>query len=300
MNVRLILRSAARTMLRGPAIQLVAISTVAVAVGVLFMLLTLIHTTDQMTERWAAHARIVAFFSPDTPANELEVARLTVATWDEVRAVRLIDQAAALAELRATISDGGETDDALLQVGLVPPSLELALHDTHQSVDAVQAIATRLRSLKAGTVEAVDYGRDLIERIGAIAHALHVAGLLIGTVVAFAMIFIISNTVRMTLYARRDELEIMQLVGATPGFIRAPCYIEGGLQGLLGAGLAIGVLWSTHRWIFGGISEVRLGGLHLTLSHPPLPSVFIVIGCAGLVGVAASHLATTRYLRGRA
>lgn len=296
MNPRLIARSVVRTVRHAPALQLVAVSTVAIAVAVLVVLWTLVGTVDGVVDRWTTHARVVAFFAADTPADRLEVARLTVATWDEVSNVRLIDQGAALDELKATL--GAEADIEALEPGLIPPSLEVSVRPAHRTPDGLQAVATRLRSLGSANIEAVDYGRDLVERLGGLADALRLIGWVLGAVVAFAVVFIISNTVRLTLYARRDELEIMQLVGATPGFIRAPVYVEGALQGLIGAGIATGLLSFGVTAAFGGPPELRLGGLAIQLPPPPTQLLVAVALGAALVGLLASHLAATRYLRG--
>ncbi|MCB9522971.1 MAG: hypothetical protein H6702_06280 [Myxococcales bacterium] len=290
------LRRAAASVRRSPKLQAVALATIALAAAVLLTALGALHAVDRAADRWQAGARVVAFLGPSLPADRLEVLRLTVATWEGVDRVRLVDTGEAVAELRRTLGADPELRAAITP-DLVPPSLEIDLAPPARTPEALSVLASRLQA-QAG-VEAVDWGADLLERLEGVRRGLELAGLGVAALVALAVIFIISNTVRLALYARREELAIMQLVGASHGFIRVPYHLEAAFQGAGGAGLAALALWATHRTLLPGPDpSLAFEALRVPLPWPPAGWILAVVVGAAAVGVLASHLATGRYLRG--
>jgi len=112
-----------------------------------------------------------------------------------------------------------------------------------------------------------------------------------------AALLVVANTIRLAVYARRDEIEIMKLVGATDGYVRAPFLLEGLLQGVLGAGLALIAVLSMQRWLLpraqaafafaAGVAPPRILPLHGAL----------LLGLGAAVGLFGSWLAVARFLR---
>lgn len=290
------LRRALASIRRSARLQAVAWATIALAVAVLIAALTAVHAVERLADRWTEGTQLVAFLGPDVDADRLDVLQLTAAGWPEVATARAVDQAAAVAELQQTLGDAPELRAALTP-DLVPASLEITLR-TPGDPAVVDALSRRLQGL-AG-VESVDWGADLLARVEAVRRALRLGALVVAALVALAVIFIISNTVRLALYARRDELSIMQLVGATHGFIRVPYHLEAAVQGAGGAGLAAGALWVVHRLALPGPEpSLTLDALRLPVAWPPSLWIAGTIVGAAAVGVLASHVATGRYLRGQ-
>jgi cell division transport system permease protein len=121
-------------------------------------------------------------------------------------------------------------------------------------------------------------------------------GIAIGLFIA--TLFIVQNTIRLTVYARRREIRIMQMVGATPGFIRLPLLLEGAFYGVTGAGIACGILAVCAQEIAHFVSELHsplVGDVPSQLSTPDMLSG--LIGLGALIGVFGSHLAMRRFLR---
>jgi cell division transport system permease protein len=119
------------------------------------------------------------------------------------------------------------------------------------------------------------------------------AGILLGIILIFAAIFIISNTIKITLYARKQELEIMQLVGATHFFIKVPFVLEGSFQGLLGAGLAVSTLF-----LFYHMAMERLLQVFSMPAFPFLswPVILAILGGGMLLGAGGSLISMGRFL----
>src|SRR5207237_10472886 len=117
----------------------------------------------------------------------------------------------------------------------LPPSLEVTPR-TALPPSAVRLLAARLEKLPG--VQEVDYGREWLDKLEALGRGLRVFGAGALFTVLGAALLVVANTIRLAVYARRDEIEIMKLVGATDGYVRGPLLLGGALQGLLGGALA--------------------------------------------------------------
>lgn len=285
---------ALRAMLGTPLVQSVAVTTIAVAVGVLAVLLTLQVNLTAAAARFSEEARLVAQLAPGASPAQLQTAHAFVAQWPEVAAVRMVTAEAALAELVAVLGDDAPpVEDA----DLVPASLEVTLVPVRRDAAGLEAVAARLRAVPG--VEAVDAGLDLFGRFDGARRAVTWVGAVVAALALLAVIFIVGNTVRLALYARRDELAIMDLVGATHAFIRGPYYVEGALQGGLGAGLAVLGLWGLLAALLPADRTVGFDFLTHRVVWPPASWWAALVGGTAAVGLLASHLATTRFLRRR-
>lgn len=291
-------RKAAQSIRQSVLVQVVAISTIAISMVVFGAFLLLLGNLDSLTARWSAEARIVAFLAEDAGPSRLNLAERTVRAWPEVESVEVLSRAEALSRFRTALGRDAALLDGI-DPALVPASITLRLKPFARTPEQMEALSIRLGQLTGlGAVEKLDQGQDLVRRLRDVQALLNALGGILAALVACAVIFIISNTVRLTLYARRDELEVMQLVGATDRFIRIPVYLEGVFQAVLGAALALIVLWL-------GLRLVAADGV-LRFGQFETPVVFLSAGgcvglllLAGLVGLGASHLASSRFLRQR-
>jgi len=148
-------------------------------------------------------------------------------------------------------------------------------------------------------VTGVDYGREWIDRLAAFRKALTLGAAAALALVLIAAVVVVAATLQLGMYARRDEIEIQKLVGATDAFVRTPFVLEGLLQGLLGAALAIGGLYLCHGVLGPLLAQAMTGLGHL----PPEISVTSphllgeVAGTGAGLGVLGSAIAVGRFLR---
>jgi cell division transport system permease protein len=148
-------------------------------------------------------------------------------------------------------------------------------------------------------VEDVLYGQEWIERLTGIIQVMKILGIMIGGVLGVTSLFIVANTVRLAVYARAEEIEIMRLVGATRAYIQLPLILEGSLQGGVGAALALGLLYVLYRatlWQFGTsaptiFSESEMGQF-LEVGYQ-----MAMVGTGALLGGVGSLVAVRRFLR---
>ena len=295
-RLRYFTRQALGSMRQAPWVQLVAVSTIGISLLVLSAFLMVLSNVDALSQAWGQSVRLVAFLKETaTPADRGTLAQ-RIGAWPEVASVTVRTPEEALAEFKAELGGDGALVDGL-GAELMPASLEIDLRPEQRGEAMLAALAERLRALpQMSSVDDIAYGQDILERLRGFRDILRLAGLVVSGLVALAVVFIVSNTVRLAMFARREEIEIMHLVGATERFIRAPFYIEGALQGVLGAGVATGLLYALWRFLVPG-GETTLHGI--PFDFLPWPTLAAIAAGAGLVGVLASHFSVGSFLRGR-
>jgi cell division transport system permease protein len=145
-------------------------------------------------------------------------------------------------------------------------------------------------------VDSISYGKktyDKIKRIRDIATSL---SLYIMIFIIIITIFTIYTTIKLTIYSRKEEIETLELVGATQEFIIFPFYIEGVLQGIISSGLSILVLYGIYKFSLSGITDVLPSGVD-ELQFLPLSYVFINIVVTSFLGLLASHISVVKFLK---
>jgi cell division transport system permease protein len=178
----------------------------------------------------------------------------------------------------------------------LPASLEIRLKGEYQSSEGARSLARKLRGIPE--VEEIQYGSDWLERFSAFMALLKGLGLGLGALLLLSTIVVISNTIRLNIFARREEIEIMRSVGATGLFIRAPFYLEGLLQGLLGAVLALAALYALFQLFLSKVYEP----LRSLLGNYPVQFLSLeqmaVVALGGVVlGLFGTQVSVGRYLR---
>jgi cell division transport system permease protein len=286
-------RQALEGMRREPYVALVGIGTIFVALFATGLLAGALGGGERLGQVWAGEVRISAYLAPGT---DLAKARAAVAA--AVRAapgyeIQAVPAAAALRQLSGELGDQAHVLDGV-GPGAIPDSVDVLAPGI--SLDGARELASRLRAIPG--VADVNYGNDLLERLEAIVSGARVAAVVLFAVLALATAVLVGNTLRLAVFARREEIEILKLVGATDAFVSTPFLIEGLLQGILGGGLAVLALVSAHAALVPRLQAAVPLAAALRLSdtlHPEL-LVGLLAGGAG-VGLLGSALAVVRTLR---
>ncbi len=287
-------RSAVEGIRHQPFVHGVSTVTLAIALFTLGLARSAAVELDRLIGSLGGEVRVTVYLDPKAPAE----ARTAVAEGLRRRgmAVQEVSPRAALARLVAELGPAAESLRGLSEDPL-PPSLEVRVPPTLRAPEALRALATGLRAT-AG-VTGVDYGEDAVERLTAIARALRWAGALAFAVLVGATLVIVSATLQLAIYARREEVEIQKLVGATSRFVQAPFLVEGALQGLAGAALAVLALL-----VFRQLAAPQLASLFSFLrlpGHAPSSGLWLealeLAAAGALLGLAGSYLAVLRFLR---
>ncbi len=246
-NIRYFIRRALRNMRQWPLLCSAAVLTMAVALATVATFFLVVINIEQLAASWTKEVQVVAYLEKPLPQRELPRLLKTLGEFPEVESVKYVSQDDALKRFRDRLGE-----DASLLEGvdrdLLPASLELGLKVDFRHQQGIDKVIERLESsLK---IEDMRYGQQWLERFNNFTDMLRFVGMVLGGFLLFAALFIVSNTIKLTLYARRDELEIMALVGATMRFIKIPFLLEGALQGLFGGLLALGFLGAAFKLVF--------------------------------------------------
>jgi len=233
----------------------------------------------------------------DVPGSEAvlvvqaQALAVEVAALPEVSDVRYVSKDEALARFQARLRERGQVDlTGYLDRNPLPASLEVSLVDPRD----YQAVVDLLSSHDEVVEEVVEV-QQLVDRLTSVTDVLRTGGVVVLVVVGFVVLFIIVNTIRLAVVARREEIEIMRLVGASDAFIRWPFIFEGAFVGLLGAGVTILIL----ALAAGPVGEMMFGFfrvLPLELGTLARDIVLVVVGTGLGVGVAGSWLSVRSYL----
>jgi cell division transport system permease protein len=216
-----------------------ALSTATIAVA-LFVLGTFLITTsnlERLGREWSNSAQLSVYLSDGITAAERATIERTLAPGNVVASLQYVSKADALARFKKTFSDLTSSLDGLGENPL-PASFEVQLLGGADSV--VDLLVAELRQLPG--VADVRYDREWLARLVAAINVVRVVGGVLGALLTVAAALTVANVVRLGLYARRDELDIMELVGAPSAYVRGPFVMEGTLQGGLGALAALAAL----------------------------------------------------------
>lgn len=221
----------------------------------IFSLVTI--NLDQLLQTVRGDIDIVAYLEDSIhPEDQARLQRDLAAT-DGVRFVRYVSREAAIERFRIELGDDAELLDAL-NANPLPASFELALDGEGQDADQVQALTSMISGYPG--VEEVVAQIAWVQRLDRIARTFSMVTLVIGLIVLVSSVFVISNTVRLTVEERADQIEIMKLVGATDAFIRMPFVLTGGLQGLVAGCIAMAVLVFAHSVVSGHLPQIFFFG----------------------------------------
>ena len=241
-------RNGLRGFLAAPLVAAVSIGTMAAGLLVLGAYLLIVGNMRGVLEEFGRDLRLVAFAPEgDAPSPEAaaELARELVALAGVSR-VRFVSPGEGLQRLRTQLGADAAILDGLERNPL-PASFELELETSMRSPAALEALAERVRT-SAGIAE-VHYGEDWVTSYARVVRVAEWLGLGLGIFLAIVLGAIVAGTVRLTVHARADEIQIQRLVGAGGLFVRLPFYLEGGLQGGIAAALALVLLYAL--WAIG-------------------------------------------------
>ncbi len=228
---------------------------------------------------------IVAYLRDDALRTEIALAETELLALPEVEGVTYVSKAQALEVAKVDLPEFEElfTD---LEVNPLPASLEIGIAVGSRDSEVLERLARQAASYPF--VEDVRFGREWVNRLFFIRRVGAITTTVMGGAFAVVAALIIGTAVRMAIFARREEIYVMRLVGAKDSFIRRPFLLEGGMTGLLGGCLAL-------IMTFGAFATVN--EFLFDLSWLPFSWSLIGVGSGALFGLAASGLSIQRHLR---
>ncbi|MBV8639721.1 MAG: ABC transporter permease [Candidatus Eremiobacteraeota bacterium] len=288
-KVKFFLGEVLRNFTRNAGMQATAIGTVAITIILLGAFLFVRATLAGLGSDILNQIEISVYFTNDATTAQEDALRSTLAHDPRVATVQFVPRKEGLAELRARTN--GVIDTSLLTENPLPDKMRVRVHDPA----SVPNVAAKIRKMKG--IGNVVYPQTVVERLLQLGGVLRRIGLVVIAVFLLVAGIIISNTIRLTVFARRREISIMQLVGATHMYIRAPFICEGLLDGLAGSLIAVAVL-AGARYMLWPKLLLALPWVQLNASvvnGPVLVGQLLLVG--GFIGVIASWISVGRHLR---
>jgi cell division transport system permease protein len=290
-NLGFFLREALKNIRLNWLMSVTAATTTFVCILVLGLGILFSAHVEGVVRSIGQNVEIEAYFPDDASQERVDEVRRTVEGYPEVASTTYISKEEASERFKDILGDQPELYEEV-QDGVLPASLKISLNDPADS----GAVAEKLKG-EGFAEEDLSYPQQTIERLNAVTD--YITWGLRGTTVLFLVssILLISNAIRLSIFARRNEIEVMKLVGASDGFVRTPFAIEGLVQGLVGAVLAaLAVVWANALFVewsrdalpFFPISGDSVNGLLVF-------AVLVAVGAA--IGAVGSFLSVTRFLK---
>ena len=245
------------------------------------------------TIAWQQGVHVIAFLNdegqPGVPVGSHQDLLQQVRGWEEVRYATYFDKNQAWQEYQELFAGQEELLD--INPSILPASIRIELVD----IELHNSVRFKLEQ-ETGVVRQVQTAAESIEQLESLSNVLNVLGLGMAMILGVAAIVLIANTIRLAIYARRDEVSIMKLVGASNWFIRVPFLLEGLIEGLVGAALAVFAVWI-------GATNLARAGASFALFRLDVSNtfffrwglLFLIFGA--LAGVIGSMLGLSKYLR---
>ncbi|MGZ4759227.1 MAG: cell division protein FtsX, partial [Acidimicrobiales bacterium] len=275
-------------------ITLASIMTVVVSLSLVGASLMLRQGVQNATRRWQGGIEFVVFMKADATPDQIAAIGKDLDDNPEVQSKTYFDQQASYEEFKTMFADQKELVENV-SADILPSSYRVVPVD--KSSDTVQTLGDHY-SGKPGVLSVV-FAEKTIRAVQQLSERFTVGIFFIAAFLLGAAVLLVLNTIRMAMFARRREIEVMKLVGATNWFIRVPFMLEGLVQGVLGAVIAVGALAIFkpffEQWLPSSDDFPLVSGFVLTTSE--LITIYVLLGVTGcVVGAIGAGVAVTRFL----
>ncbi|MFQ5511227.1 MAG: cell division protein FtsX [Candidatus Krumholzibacteriia bacterium] len=278
-------RESVRTLRRHKGIMSLSIIIMSLSLLVLAVFLLATDNVTALLDKTVRDFRVYVYLEDGMAQETIEEYHRALFAMDGVETIQFVSKAEALLEFREELGAEQYVLETL-RANPLPASFRVTLKGGFADKDRIETFAREVGAM--GAVEEVNYGKDFMERFSFLARIFMYVDAVLGGIVVLSSVFIISNTVRLTILSRRRSIEILKLVGATNLFITTPFIMEGAFQGGLASMLSLGMLV--------GIYVVCQNILPDVAFLAPDRILLYVATCVGL-GALGSYAALRRFLK---
>lgn len=284
-------RETYKSIRRNGFMSIASISTVAVSLMVLGIFLLMFLNTNNLAQHLEKQVQVAVYMQDDANQEELDAMRVKLEKMNGVVKVTAITKDEALKRFKERLGDQQKILDSLGGDNPFPNSFDVQV----KSPDVIKEITNEIT--KMPKVETARFGQDVVEHLFQLIRVLRFSGIMIALFLGAGTLFIIVNTIRLTVFARRKEVEIMKYVGATDWFIRWPFMLEGMTLGFLGAIIANILLNISYSSLMSTI-HATLAFLPLLPTQPLMTYMTIFLLLAGIgIGALGSYISLRKFLR---
>jgi cell division transport system permease protein len=272
-------------------LYVVAVSTLTVAFLCLATAMLGVSNLGDLADRWGRTHRMSVYLKDGAATEDVDRLRAVLSSLPAVAKVEYLSASAAREQF---LRDAHQNDLSALPNEAFPASVEVEFAD-EASDERIQEVAGKVAAFGAA-VDEVDTYRTWFDRLGTLLAAGRTAAGLLAFLVLICVFAVVSNTIRLAVSSRRDEIEMLKMCGATDAFVRGPFVLEGALQGLTAAALSMLLLVIGYLALRAQVEATLapIAGLHLTFLHPLAVLGIVVAG--GLTGALGSAVSIRRYM----
>jgi cell division transport system permease protein len=286
------LREALRNFYRHRRVDAVAVVVIATAMLLVDGVALVYVNFRNFSTYWGSQVHMVIYLHDTLTPERLEALRNTLSHAPEAASLEYTSKEQAMQQLRARLGEGAKILEGL-QTNPLPASFTVTIREEFRRPELLRESVERYKRLPE--IEEIDYGERWLERFHTLVSALEIGMIAVAGVMGVAVMFIIATTVRLALHSRAEEIEIMQLVGATLWFIKLPFFLEGVLQGMLGASLAVGLCYGLFAVLMNWVKP--MGELFFDFSllqFLPLPMILSLLLAGAVLGGVGSLFSLKR------
>jgi len=289
----LFFKRALKDILNNRFLNVVTIITIALSILIVSAFILFFVNTSDIMNSWKKGIRLMVYLKPGVTEGKRLAIKYKIQTIGGVQDARFISKDEALERFKNQMKRQSSLLKNLKENPL-PDAFEIRIIASSQDSEKIELLASQIEALPS--VEEVEYGQLWLGRFTSIFNLFRLTGYTMGCIFFMATVFIVANTIRLVLYSRREEVEIMRLVGAADRFIKAPFYIEGLIQGALGGFIGLFVLFITFIYVSSRVEQgFSLNLLSIRFLSPGI--IFLIILCSMFVGWLGCFLSLKQFFK---
>lgn len=285
------LKETLHSLLRNKFMTVASLLTVTLSMFILGVFLCAVMNVNHMASYLENQVEMTVYLKDGLTTNQVMGVGRQLKALPQLKEIKFTNKVEAMAQFRERLGDQqGILDD--LNGNPLPSSYSVSFATPQALKDAAAAVS------KYNEVDSVEYGQDIIEQLYQVSRVIRIGGIILIVFLAGAELFIISNTIRLTVFARRREIQIMKYVGATNGFIRWPFIFEGMIIGFIGSGIASLFLWYGYKEVLQGMVNAGLVFIPMINFWPftgYLVALLLVLGI--FIGIIGSTISLRKYMK---
>lgn len=293
-TIRYFIKQSLKSLWRNKAMSIAAIGSVFAALLVIGIFFTLVLNVDYLATKLESQVEVKVYIKDGLSSEVINAMNEDIKELTGVKDCVFLSKDEALQSFSQQLGENSNLLDGLEGDNPLADSFIVTLYEPRMASNVTIAISAM------SNVENVVYGKEELEKLLNITYLLRVGSLIIIMILVLISIFIISNTIKLTVFARRREVSIMKYVGATDGFVRGPFLAEGILMGIIGSIISIGVISIGYYFSAQYVKQQTIGLISISLL--PVSNVFynlsialIVIGIA--IGSLGSMISIRKFLK---
>lgn len=275
-------------------LNIVTIATITLAFLLVSLFLLVFVNLERVADTWSERVQISVYFERELSPPEIDAIGRKIKAIPGIARIGYVSKKDALQRFSERLK-GQELFLDGVAAEILPSSFDVTLERSSRESDALDLVVSRLKQIPE--VTDIQFGEEWVQRFSDFMFLMKFAGLLLTGFIVIAIVFIIANTIKLTIYSRKDELELMALVGATRMFIKGPFLIEGVFQGVVGAGIALIILSGVYFGFLQNVdmlfsfSTVKAGMLFLSPVH-----MLLIIAAGAVLGFLGSLASLKRFV----